>query len=149
MSLLSPLKLKMDAYFDFFSTCFILDMLLKTIFKNYKNILKYNLYCLQAILDENDALFLQLSNHILLLELITKICDWQMAVLRPFLANFPLSFTKLSFRWSIWGAERVWTSIGSKVMTQNENGAFTNRRENTQFFSEGSLVKLHANIYYC
>ena len=43
-------------------------MLLKTIFKNYKNILKYNLYYLQAILDENDALFLQLSNHILLLE---------------------------------------------------------------------------------
>ena len=39
-------------------------MLLKTILKIYKNILKYNLYYLQAILDENDALFLQLSNQI-------------------------------------------------------------------------------------
>ena len=30
-------------------------------------------------------------------------------------------FTKLRFRRSFWGAERVWTSIGSKVMIQNVN----------------------------
>ena len=33
-----------------------------------------------------------------------------------------------------WGAEQVWTSIGSKA-----NGAVTNRRENMQLFSEGTL----------
>ena len=43
-------------------------MLLETILNIYKNILEYNLYYLQAILDENDALFFQLSNHILLQE---------------------------------------------------------------------------------
>ena len=31
----------------------------------------------------------------------------------------------------------------SKVMTQNANGAVTNRQENTQLFSEGSLPVLH------
>ena len=32
----------------------------------------------------------------------------------PFLANFllPISFTELRLRWSFWGAEQVWTSIG-------------------------------------
>ena len=41
-------------------------------------------------------------------------------IFRPFLANFTpstlISFTKLRFRRSFWGAEWVWTSIGSKVM---------------------------------
>ena len=34
-----------------------------------------------------------------------------------------LCFLKLRFRRSFWGAEWVWTSIGSKVMTQNANEA--------------------------
>ena len=42
----------------------------------------------------------------------------KMAVLQPFLANFPPSKTKLRFRRSFWGAEWVYTWIGSKVMTQ-------------------------------
>ena len=36
------------------------------------------------------------------------------AIFRPLLA---ILLTKLRFRRSFWGAERVWTSIGSKVMT--------------------------------
>ena len=31
-------------------------------------------------------------------------------------------------------------------MTQNANGAITNRRENTQLFSEGSLVTAHFTV---
>ena len=47
------------------------------------------------------------------------------AIFRPFLANFltstQISFTKLRFRRSFWGAVQVWTPIGSKVMIQNAN----------------------------
>ena len=35
--------------------------------------------------------------------------------------NLYIYMTKLRFRQSFWGAERVWISIGSKVMTQNAN----------------------------
>ena len=45
--------------------------------------------------------------------------------LRQFLVIFStttlISFTKMRFWRSFWGAEQVWTSIGSKVMTQNAN----------------------------
>ena len=62
-----------------------------------------------------------------------------MAVLRPFLAIFSpttwISSTKLKFKWSFWGAERVWTSIASNVMAQNANGTVTNRRWFARLFS--------------
>ena len=54
-----------------------------------------------------------------------KEVDWQIAVLQLLQAKFPpstwISFTKLNFRWSFWGAEWVCILIGSKVMTQNAN----------------------------
>ena len=67
-----------------------------------------------------------------------------MAVFWPFLANFQLiSSTKLRFRRSFWGAEQV-----SKVTTQNANGAVTNRQENTQLFSEGSLIVQLQTLFF-
>ena len=45
----------------------------------------------------------------------------KMAIFRPFQGNFLPSFTKLFYRWSFWGAERVCISIDSIVMTQNAN----------------------------
>ena len=61
------------------------------------------------------------------------------AIFRPFLVIFLtttfISFTKLKFRPSFWGAEQVQIIISSKVMTQNANEAVTTRRRSSQLLS--------------
>ena len=39
-----------------------------------------------------------------------------------------------TFRQSVWGAEQAWTSICSKIMTKNTNGAVTNRWRSSRLF---------------